>query len=84
MQLKLHKFLHNCHTWIAEISPHDNFSPTKIIGDIRDKYELCVLVATVSEACVPKVSVLVASVPVASVSGASVPKGLETHKHTNI
>ena len=61
------------------------FSPTNIIGDIRDKYELCVPVASVSEACVPKVSVLVASVPVASVSGASVPKGdLETHKHTNI
>ena len=33
-------FPRNCHTWKAEISPHDNFFSTNIICDIRDKYEL--------------------------------------------
>ena len=33
-------FPHNCHTWKAEISPHDNFFPMNIIRDIRDIYEL--------------------------------------------
>ena len=36
------QFPHNCHTWKAEISPHDNFFSTNIIRNIRDKYELCI------------------------------------------
>ena len=35
------QFPHNCHTWKAEISPHDNFFSTNIIRDIRDKYQVC-------------------------------------------
>ena len=31
---------HNCHTWKAEISPHDNYFSTNIIRDIRDKYQV--------------------------------------------
>ena len=34
------QFPHNCHTWKAEISPHDNFFSTNIIRDIRDKYQV--------------------------------------------
>ena len=33
----------NCHTWKAEISPQDNFVSTNIILDIRDKYQVCML-----------------------------------------
>ena len=42
------QFPHNCHTWKAEISPHDNFSP---LSDISDKYQVwsvcvCLCVST--------------------------------------
>ena len=37
------KFPHNCHTWKAEISPHDNFFSTNIIPDIRVKYQVCLV-----------------------------------------
>ena len=35
------QFPHNCHTWKAEISPHDNFFSTSNISDIIDKYQVC-------------------------------------------
>ena len=35
------QFPHNCHTWKAEIFPHDNFFSTNNISDISDKYEVC-------------------------------------------
>ena len=34
------QFPYNCHTWKAEISPHDKFFSTNIIRDIRDKYQV--------------------------------------------
>ena len=34
------KFLHNCHTWKADISPHDNFFSTNNISIISDKYQV--------------------------------------------
>ena len=34
------QFPYNCHTWKAEISPHDNFFSTNNISDISDKYQV--------------------------------------------
>ena len=36
------QFPHNCHTWKAKISQHDNFFSTNNVSDINDKYEVCV------------------------------------------
>ena len=33
------RFLHICHAYKSEISPHDRFFSTDITGDIGDKYE---------------------------------------------
>ena len=35
------QFPHNCPTWKAEISPHDNFFSTNNTTDISDKYQVC-------------------------------------------
>ena len=34
------QFFYNCHSWKAEISPHNNFFSTNNISDISDKYEV--------------------------------------------
>ena len=40
------QFPHNFHTWKAEICPHDNFFSTNNIGDISDKYQVCIYIST--------------------------------------
>ena len=35
------RFLHICHAYKSEISPHDKFFSTYLICDICDKYQVC-------------------------------------------
>ena len=39
------RFLHICHAYKFEISPHDKFFSTYLICDICDKYQVCVVFA---------------------------------------